>query len=139
MQQQQGDDEPASSKWIVSKRPRGTIVVSGWKSRMVVLHRGHLRYYKHDSKTMVYSTVPFVNFSPQGDMTGGVVGCTATLEPEGSNKSAVVKIQAVNGKDLDITLQFQDRTSACAFIVAFKKQHDYYENHKIPALKPEEW
>ena len=117
------------------KRPRGTIAITGMKPRIVVIHKGHFRYYKSVPATEVSASVPFLKGSPQGDMNGGVSGCTAVKDATYKD-GLTVKISA-NGKDIDIILKMESKEKVEELLKVFEEHAAHYKDKAAPALKPE--
>ena len=128
---------PASAYFNVKKRPRGAIVLSGMKDRIVVIHKGHFRYYRAVPAEEVSPFVPFLSIAPQGDMKGGIEGCTATKD-ESFKDGLTVKVSA-NGKASDIFVQMESEEKLAEMLKVFAEHVAYYEEKPIPALEPEDW
>ena len=119
------------------KRPRGTFVISGMKPRMVVIHKGHFQYYKRPPSHEVSATPPFVKVPPQGQMKGGVSGCTAVKDS--SYKDGLSVKIASRGKDTDIILRFDSKKEVEDLLRVFNEHVAYYKDKPIPALNSNGW
>ena len=125
-------DEPPSAFFQITKQPRGGLVkISGEKHRILTIHLGNLRYFK-DDKALIKEP-PFVESAPQGEMRGGVAGCTLQTVPEDKERRTL-RIRA-NGKDNDLIVSFVNSEQLDNFMHIFEDHRAYYAAYPpVPKL-----
>jgi hypothetical protein len=127
---------PESAYYIVKKKPRGRTFgdfnFTGPQDRILVLHKGNLRYYKATDD--IVKQPPFVLVEPQGEMENGVKGCSASIamsDKEARTLSINVKTRG-DAKGLEVI--FAGSGDLRTFLTLFDQHVEYYKTRPIPKL-----
>ena len=124
------EDAPASAFFTVMKRPRGVMVITSAKQRIIIIHKGHVRYYKTDAK--LDTEAPYISTPPQGEIKGGVKGCMITpIVQDTSNCSIRVMVPPSAGKNMHLDLTFSSEEQVANFVDLFEKHKAYYETREV--------
>ena len=127
-----GAPPPDSAYYIVKKKPRGRTFggLGGVQERILVLHKGNLRYYK--STETIVKQPPFVLSEPQGEMENGVRGCTACIALD-DKEGRTLSIKA-SGSDKGLEVIFSGSGDLRAFLELFDSHVEYYKERPVPKL-----
>ena len=127
-----GAPPPASAYYIVKKKPRGRTFggLGGVQERILVLHKGNLRYYK--ATETIVEQPPYVLTEPQGEIENGVRGCTACIAL-GDKDGRTLNIKA-SGSDKGLDVTFSGSADLRAFLELFDGHVEYYKVRPIPRL-----
>lgn len=127
-----GAPAPDSAYYIVKKKPRGRTFggLGGVQERVLVLHKGNLRYYK--ATETIVKQPPYVLSEPQGEMENGVKGCTACIALD-DKEGRTLSIKA-SGSDKGLDVIFSGSGDLRQFLELFDKHVDYYKARPVPKL-----
>ena len=129
-----GAPPPDSAYYIVQKKPRGrtfgALNLTGMQERILVLHKGNVRYYK--STERIVKQPPFVLSEPQGEIENGVKGCSASIVMD-DKEARTLSIKA-SGNEKGLEIVFSGSADLRAFLGLFDAHIEYYRARPIPKL-----